>query len=137
MTRLVHDTWHAASRQQARCDRRALPGAASRGLVPILAAVAALAGCASNAAWQAIDLTSSASAPAVAPAGDVGPLPPQVSQQSGQGNVAAQFDASGWKGLEYTTAVPVGQVILLALMLILSHRREVLRIRQNGVDRGA
>lgn len=104
-------------------------------LVPTLAAVAALTGCASNAARQAIDLKPPASVPGVTPAGDAVPsLPPapQVSQQSGQGNVAAQLDASGWKGLEYTTAVPVGQVILLALMLLLSHRREVLRIRQNG-----
>jgi len=104
-------------------------------LVPILAVVAALAGCASNAAWQSIGLKPPTSPPAVAPASDGTPLPPpapQVSQQSGQGNIAAQLDAHGWKGLEYTTAVPVGQVILLALMLLLSHRREVLRIRQNG-----
>ena len=101
-------------------------------LVPILAVVAALAGCASNAARQSIDLKPPASALAAARANDVVPPAPKVSQQSGQGNVAAQLDASGWKGLEYTTAVPVGQVILLALMLLLSHRREMLRIRQNG-----
>lgn len=56
----------------------------------------------------------------------------QGSQQSGQGNVTGQIDASGWKGVEYTTAVPVGQVTLMGLMLWLSHRREVLRIKQNG-----
>ncbi len=56
----------------------------------------------------------------------------QGSQQSGQGNLSSQIDASGWKGLEFSTAVPVGQVVLMALMLWLSHRREVLRITQNG-----
>jgi hypothetical protein len=56
----------------------------------------------------------------------------QGSQQSGQGNLTGQIDASGWKGVEYSTAVPVGQVVLMALMLLLSHRREMARIRQNG-----
>lgn len=56
----------------------------------------------------------------------------QGSQQSGQGNVTGQIDASGWKGIEYSSAVPVGQVILMGLMLLLSHRREMARIKQNG-----
>ena len=58
----------------------------------------------------------------------------QGSQQSGQGNVTGQIDAGGWKGIEYSTAVPVGQVILMALMLLFSHRREMTRIKQNGKD---
>lgn len=56
----------------------------------------------------------------------------QTAQQSGQGNVTGQIDAHGWKGFEFSTAVPVGQVVLMGLMLWLSHRREVLRIKQNG-----
>lgn len=56
----------------------------------------------------------------------------QGSQQSGQGNLTGQIDASGWKGVEYSTAVPVGQVVLMGLMLLLSHRREMARIKQNG-----
>lgn len=63
-------------------------------------------------------------------------LPPTASslaaQQSGQGNVTGQVDASGWKGIEVSSAVPVGQVILMGLMLWFSHRREMTRIRQNG-----
>jgi len=58
----------------------------------------------------------------------------QAAQQSGQGNVTGQIDASGWKGIEYSSAVPFGQVILMGLMLILSHRREMARIRQNGKE---
>jgi len=60
------------------------------------------------------------------------PVSSLASQQSGQGNVTGQIDASGWKGVEYSTAVPVGQVVLMGLMLLLSHRREMARIRQNG-----
>jgi len=96
----------------------------------------ALAGCASNMARQALELDTvpPPASPVQAPSSAAPPpaSAPQATQQSGQGNVAAQLDASGWKGFEYTTAVPVGQVVLLALMLLLSHRREVLRIRQNG-----
>lgn len=71
-----------------------------------------------------------------APDGAPYSLPPTASslasQQSGQGNVTGQVEASGWKGIEYSSAVPVGQVILMGLMLLLSHRREMARIRQNG-----
>jgi 3-dehydroquinate dehydratase len=58
-----------------------------------------------------------------------------IVEQAGQGNVSAHADvpvnASGWTGtgLSYNSAVPVGQVALMGLMLWLSHRREVLRIR--------
>lgn len=54
-----------------------------------------------------------------------------VVEQAGQGNVSLPVttDASGWTGLTYTSAVPVGQVVLMGLMLWLSHRREVLRIQ--------
>jgi hypothetical protein len=90
-----------------------------------------LTGCLSSAARQSIGTRPPL---ATQPAGqDAAAAPPaQTAQQSGQGNVAGQVNAAGWTGLEYTTAVPVGQVVLLALMLFLSHRREVLRIQQNG-----
>lgn len=108
--------------------------------VLLLALLCALAGCASSARQSVEFPPAPLSAPARAdgtaaasPGRPAAPAPtPQIAQQSGQGNVSAQLDASGWKGVEYTTAVPVGQVVLLALMLLLSHRREVLRIRQNG-----
>ena len=75
-------------------------------------------------------------------------------QQSGQANITADLRAEmtaalaradkleaeltalkmqvggDWKGFEYTTAVPIGQVALMCLMLFFSHRREVLRIKR-------
>ncbi len=73
-----------------------------------------------------------ASQPAPTPSGSDSHTTAQSSQQSGQGNLTGQIDASGWKGIEYSSAVPVGQVILMGLMLWLSHRREMARIKQNG-----
>ncbi len=66
------------------------------------------------------------------PAADESHSTSQAAQQSGQGNVSGQIEAGGWKGIEYSSAVPVGQVILMGLMLLLSHRREMARITQNG-----
>jgi hypothetical protein len=59
---------------------------------------------------------------------DAGP----TAQQSGQGNLSGQLDARGWTGIEYTTALPAGQLALMAMQMYLSHRREMERIRQNG-----
>jgi len=100
-------------------------------LTPLFLLIVFLAGCLSSAARQSIGTRPPA---ATQPAGqDAAAAPPsQTAQQSGQGNLAGQIEAGGWTGLEYTTAVPVGQVLLMALMLFLSHRREMLRIRQNG-----
>lgn len=60
----------------------------------------------------------------------------QATQQSGQGNLSNQMDVSGWTGIEYSTAVPVGQVLLMFFMLFFSHRRELARIRQNNGSGG-
>jgi hypothetical protein len=94
----------------------------------------AIAGCAATTARQSM----SEPGPRLSPRAAL-PAPPseshstaQGSQQSGQGNVTGQIDASGWKGIEISSAVPVGQVILMGLMLWLSHRREMARIRQSG-----
>jgi hypothetical protein len=94
-------------------------------LIPIVAIAVALPGCAAVTARQSVGRT-----PAEALSGP-------ASQQSGQGNVSAQLDASGWKGIEYTytTAVPIGQVLLMILMLWFSHIREMARIRRNGEKR--
>ncbi|KAA0219812.1 MAG: hypothetical protein KJ057_09840 [Phycisphaerae bacterium] len=54
----------------------------------------------------------------------------QTAQQSGQANVAGQVNAGGWKGIEYTSAVPVGQVIVILFVVWLSHRREMARIKR-------
>ncbi|OQZ07280.1 MAG: hypothetical protein B6D36_00720 [Planctomycetes bacterium UTPLA1] len=97
----------------------------------------AIAGCAATTARQSM---SGPVPPAPPGATKPGPTPSkpeshttaQAAQQSGQGNVTGQVDASGWKGIEVSSAVPVGQVILMGLMLWLSHRREMARIRQNG-----
>jgi hypothetical protein len=99
-------------------------------LGPLFLIVVFLAGCLSSAGRQSVTTRP----PATQPSGqDTGAAPPsQIAQQSGQGNVTGQLDARGWTGLEYTTAVPVGQVVLLALMLVLSHRREMARIKQSG-----
>ena len=59
---------------------------------------------------------------------DAGP----IAQQSGQGNLSGQVDAHGWTGVEYTTALPAGQLALMAMQMYLSHRREMARITQNG-----
>lgn len=70
--------------------------------------------------------------PAPTPSGDESHSTAQAAQQSGQDNVSGQIDASGWKGIEYSSAVPVRQVSLMGPMLWPSHRREMARIRQNG-----
>lgn len=88
-----------------------------------LVVVLSLTGCLGSTARQMVQTGPAESQP--------GALPPaQVAQQSGQGNLTAQVEAQGWTGFEYTTAVPVGQVVLMTLMLWLSHRREMLRLRQ-------
>lgn len=102
----------------------------------------AITGCAATSARQSIGQAggwrpqtggvSASTAPEDAPSSLQPPVSSLASQQSGQGNVTGQIDASGWKGIEYSSAVPVGQVILMGLMLLLSHRREMARIRQNG-----
>jgi hypothetical protein len=97
----------------------------------------ALTGCAATTARQSMSgpgppAPTRAAQPASPPSEPESHTTAQGSQQSGQGNLTGQIDASGWKGVEYSTAVPVGQVVLMALMLWLSHRREVLRIKQNG-----
>ncbi|MBE7457401.1 MAG: hypothetical protein KJ057_12890 [Phycisphaerae bacterium] len=57
----------------------------------------------------------------------------QTAQQSGQANVTGQVNASGWKGIEYTSAVPVGQVIVILFVVWLSHRREMARIKRGSI----
>jgi hypothetical protein len=68
----------------------------------------------------------------VAPGGPV----PQAStlQQSGQVNAAVDVapDVSGWTGIEYSTALPLGQIVLILVVVWLSHRREVLRIKRSS-----
>jgi len=95
-----------------------------------------LTGCAATPAWQSMGGPGPPVPRATAepePSGtDEGHSTSQAAQQSGQGNVTGQIDAGGWKGIEYSSAVPVGQVILMGLMLLLSHRREMARIKQNG-----
>lgn len=108
----------------------------SRHVVLVECAAIALTGCATTTARQSITGPGPPARPrsaetAALPAEDSNPSS-QAAQQSGQGNVSGQIDASGWKGIEYSSAVPVGQVILMGLMLLLSHRREMARIKQNG-----
>ena len=57
----------------------------------------------------------------------------QTAQQSGQANVTGQVNAGGWKGIEYTSAVPVGQVIVIVFVVWLSHRREMARIKRGSI----
>ncbi|MCK6485468.1 MAG: hypothetical protein L6R00_15175 [Phycisphaerae bacterium] len=95
----------------------------------------AVTGCAATTARQSMsgpDPPARPAQPAPTPSAGESHTTAQGSQQSGQGNLTGQIDASGWKGIEYSSAVPVGQVILMGLMLWLSHRREMARIRQNG-----
>lgn len=102
----------------------------------------AVSGCAATTARQSLGQAggwrpqtggaNARAAPEGAPSSLQPPVSSLASQQSGQGNLTGQIDASGWKGIEYSSAVPVGQVILMGLMLWLSHRREMARIRQNG-----
>jgi hypothetical protein len=94
----------------------------------------AITGCAATTARQSMSGPGppAAARPAPTRSGSESHTTAQASQQSGQGNVTGQIDASGWKGIEYSSAVPVGQVILMGLMLLLSHRREMARIKQNG-----
>ena len=98
--------------------------------------VLALTGCAATTARQSMTgpgpPASPRSSEAATPPTENGHSPSQAAQQSGQGNVTGQIEAGGWKGIEYSSAVPVGQVILMGLMLLLSHRREMARIKQNG-----
>jgi len=101
--------------------------------------VLALTGCAATTARQSMTgpgppAPMRATETAALPAAD-GQSSSQAAQQSGQGNVSGQIDAAGWKGIEYSSAVPGGQVILMGLMLLLSHRREMARIKQNGKPR--
>lgn len=102
----------------------------------IIAGCCALAvtGCAATTARQSMSGPGPPAPARLAPTPSAGEShsTAQAAQQSGQGNVTGQVDASGWKGIEYSSAVPVGQVILMGLMLWLSHRREMARIRQNG-----
>lgn len=95
----------------------------------------AITGCAATTARQSMSgpgPPARAELPAPTPSGNESHTTAQGSQQSGQANLTGQIDASGWKGIEYSSAVPVGQVILMGLMLWLSHRREMARIKQNG-----
>lgn len=87
-------------------------------------------GCAATQAQQGVDLVASSQ--------PVAAHETTIVEQAGQGNVSAHadvpVDASGWTGLgmSYTSAVPVGQVLLMGLMLWFSHRREMLRINAGG-----
>ncbi|RIK82055.1 MAG: hypothetical protein DCC67_07515 [Planctomycetota bacterium] len=104
----------------------------------------ALVGCLGSTAHQSMQHQTGAGPTGpragAAPAPDAKPcsLSPTAyspaAQQSGQGNLTSQVDARGWTGIEYSRvdAVPIGQVVLMAMMLVLSHRREMARIRQNG-----
>jgi len=112
-----------------------LVAGASLATLPILASP----GCAATQAQQTMQAPAPASQPAATqPANGAVAAPTQAAQQAGQTNVAGQAtaavetDAHGWKAIEYTSAVPVGQVILMALMLYLSHRREGLRLTAGG-----
>jgi len=61
-----------------------------------------------------------------------------VVQQAG-GGIAAPVDATvevdapvnapGWTGVAVSEAMPVGLAVLLVLIVVLSHRREMTRIR--------
>lgn len=93
----------------------------------LLSCVASKARQALNAVAPIVAPPAAASAPAGKSLSSV-----QAAQQSGQGNVSGQIEAQGWTGIEYTTALPLGQVSLMAIMLWLSHRREMERIKQNG-----
>lgn len=79
----------------------------------LLALTLLVGGCAATAA------RSSAGLDAAGPA--------SVSQQSGQGNLATQ--------IAYTTAVPLGQVVLMFAMLVLSHWRELVRLYSDRLAR--
>ena len=58
---------------------------------------------------------------------------PTVVQQSPTGGAAA-LSTGGITGVSYITAIPWGQLLLMVLMLWLSHRREMIRLRRcNGV----
>lgn len=98
--------------------------------------VLAVTGCAATTARQSMagpdPPAPRATAELAPPAADESHSSSQAAQQSGQGNVSGQIEAGDWKGIEYSSAVPVGQVILMGLMLLLSHRREMARIKQNG-----
>ncbi len=70
-------------------------------------------------------------------AGDLSPVGAVV-QQAG-GGIAAPVDATvevdapvnapGWTGVAVSEAMPVGLAVLLVLIVVLSHRREMTRIR--------
>lgn len=92
-------------------------------------------GCAAlrNTATQTMDIPRT---PVVVADEDLAVPDVLANQQSGQGNLSSQIDSSGWTGIEYNTAVPLGQVALMlsqvglmGLMLYLSHRREMWRIK--------
>jgi len=74
--------------------------------------------------------------PPVAPAPTAPPNTTQ--QQSGAGNVAAELDTTV-TGIAYTSALPLGVLILcvcvvtaMAVGMVLSHRREAARLRQRA-----
>lgn len=66
--------------------------------------------------------------------------PIEATQQTGGINTAANVDtnvgtnvsADDWSAIRFETAVPVGQVALMMLIIYLSHRREMYRIRYRG-----
>lgn len=103
--------------------------------VAVLCVVSVWMGCAAlrNTATQNMDIPRM---PVVVADEDLAVSDVLANQQSGQGNLSSQIDSSGWTGIEYNTAVPLGQVALMlsqvglmCLMLYLSHRREVWRIK--------
>lgn len=126
-----------------------------RRLSPLLIVGLFAAGCLSTNARQTAALSPFEPLPAEAGDG-AAVVETTVLQQSGQVNLAAELhtrleaaalradrleaelsalklQAGGdVKGFEYHTAVPIGQVVLMVLMLYLSHRREMSRIKQNG-----
>ncbi|QOJ04337.1 MAG: hypothetical protein HRU71_12940 [Planctomycetia bacterium] len=104
------------------------------GTLMVACCLALIAGCLGSTAQQSMQHSAPSSPTTSAPAADESHATAQAAQQSGQGNLTNQVDAHGWTGIEYsrTDAVPIGQVVLMAMMLVLSHRREMARIKQNG-----
>lgn len=115
------------------------------GILMVVCCVALIAGCLGSTAQQSMQhpagagptgtRAGAAQAPDTAPYSLSPTAYSPAAQQSGQGNLTSQVDAHGWTGIEYsrTDAVPIGQDVLMAMMLLLSHRREMARIRQSGV----
>lgn len=103
-------------------------------IATLVCCTALVAGCLGSTAQQSMTSAPPTPPPMSAPASEESHASAQATQQSGQGNLTGQVDAHGWTGIEYsrTDAVPIGQVVLMAMMLLLSHRREMARIKQNG-----